>query len=53
MRFDTKPHTFSGGIDLHARTMVPVPLDSGWGDRASPAYEGGSRPIAQGHGTLS
>jgi hypothetical protein len=53
MRFYTKPHKFYGGIDLHARTMVPLHLESGWGERASPEYEGGSRTISQGHCTLS
>jgi hypothetical protein len=29
MRFYTKPHKFYGGLDLHARTMVPLRLESG------------------------
>jgi hypothetical protein len=49
----SQPHKFYGGLDLHARTMVPLHLGSGWGDRAAPAYEGGSRTISQGHGPLS
>jgi hypothetical protein len=49
MRFYTKPHQFYGGIDLHARTMVPLYLESGRGDHAAPPYEGGSRTVSQGH----
>ena len=29
MRFYTKQQKFYGGIDLHARTMVPLHLESG------------------------
>jgi hypothetical protein len=48
MRFDTKQHQFYCGIDLHARTMVPLHLESGRGDRAAPPYAGGTRAVSQG-----
>jgi hypothetical protein len=52
MRFDTKQHKFSCGIDCHARTMVPLPLESSRGEHGAPAYEGGSRTVSQDHGAL-
>jgi hypothetical protein len=39
MRFYTQPHQFYGGIDLHARTMVPLPLEPGGGEPAASEYE--------------
>jgi hypothetical protein len=49
MRCDTTPHQCYGGIDLHARTMVPLYREAGRGDHAAPPYEGGSRTVAPGH----
>ena len=40
MRFYTQQHKFYGGIDLHARTMVPWRLEPGWRGPAPPEYEG-------------
>jgi hypothetical protein len=48
MRFYTKPHQFYWGIDLHARTMVPLDLESGRGERAAPPSEGRSRTGSHG-----
>jgi hypothetical protein len=49
MRVYPKPHQCSGGIALHARTMVPLERESGRGERAAPPDDGSSRTVSQGH----
>jgi hypothetical protein len=42
-RFGTTPHQFYGGVDLHARPMVPLHPKSGRPDLTAPPYEDGRR----------
>jgi hypothetical protein len=46
-RFYTTQHQFSGGLNWHARTMVPLSRKPGWGDSGTPEPAGGTSAIAQ------
>jgi hypothetical protein len=52
MRFYTTQHQYYGGIDLHARTMVPLCLKPGRRDSAPPEHASGPRLVPQGHCAL-
>jgi len=52
-RFYTNQHQCYCGIDLHARSMDCLHLESRWGNLAAPQHENGAGTLSPGRGPLA